>query len=1307
MIRSHGQHWVFDQELKVRVSGISQRHGTLAVYKALSNYGYIVRIEVVATGHDSTAYVIFRPPPASRAWLDRVRIEGAQVKVDVLTRFSTIPSPVNPHRSYPEVNVLTANSIDFGVRMAEFNMRKMYTSTMPKKIQLALDLRRKRIVVTFPAQIDGSLRRYQFEMPIALLQHVYRVNDSQAGQCCLFIPFDCPPRFFERVRKEQESFATFSPSIRFWNEDDAFYRRTDVTSREMEDHLKSNPVMNMKDSSIIDIGRWTTYRFSFHSSTLKSVQYKDFVDALSDHGIAVHDRSEYQVLEKETAPLWDLLEDEVSGTHPHFTPVSSQAASGGLFTDQFHLDFSVRYQLEACLSHGYLKEHTIVRPFLDRLSAMNPAEAAFVLEKIMDKKITIFNPMKVFNVRIDGHRLSKKIPSHCVLARSVNITPTMMHVVTPSVEISNRIIRQYGADGDRFIRVKFTDEKTEGRLGNQGKKSDATFEKVRRALEHGIVVAGRYYEFLATGNSQFRENGAYFYAPTNLQTADDIRRSLGMFDHIRTIAKFGARIGQCFSTTRAIQIRIQYVEIADIERNGFTFTDGVGKISRFLAQLAAQELGIQNAFEDPPSLFQFRLAGCKGVVAVDPKVQHREVHIRPSQKKFQGPKEEVLEIIRASSFATAYFNRQLIIVLSTLDVSDTVFIRKQQEMVNYLEKAMTDEVVALERLQRNVDMNQTSLTMAGMVLDGFMESREPFLMSLLQLWRAYNIKCLKEKARIFIEKGAFLLGCIDETATLRGHLDHHQSRPDATREGKLATLPEIFLQISDPDKKGAYNLIEGVCILARNPSLHPGDLRIVRAVNVPALSHLKNVVVLPQTGDRDLANMCSGGDLDGDDYLVMWDQDFLPTTINEPPMDFTPPTPVEQDRPITVADIADFFVTYMKNDSLGKIAHAHLAQADYNEDGVRNDKCLELAQLHSLAVDFPKSGIPAVMTSELKPRKWPHFMEKKHLEPSKIYHSKNVLGMLYDQVKLVDFVPQTRHHFDSRILSAFELDDRVLQAAASIKSNYDETIKRLMAKHGIQTEFEVWSIFVLTHNQESRDYKFAEEFGQTMDAIKDKFRQACREAAGVSSALNFGKLAPFVAAMYTVTAREMEAAIKECQETKTVGGKLVPKRDPGDMPLISFPWLFVGELGRIAKDRENANQDTSCQSNLNSLATFPSMDPFEGRPTSVGEDSIRKATPTNDTKTKEHARFEPDPKGGSPPGKLQMNEDYPTLAAAHPMHDIIDRLESASLSIRNGNDKKELTQDTQQKEDEEDYEIEIVERKKNQGSALDRLKKFM
>lgn len=464
------------------------------------------------------------------------------------------------------------------------------------------------------------------------------------------------------------------------------------------------------------------------------------------------------------------------------------------------------------------------------------------------------------------------------------------------------------------------------------------FTRIYRTMINGITIGDRRYEFLAFGNSQFREHGAYFIAPLPHFSAPSIRRWMGSFKEIRVVAKHAARLGQCFSTTRAISgAKVTVKEINDIERNGFCFTDGVGKISTFLAQLTASELGINQSIGGPPSVFQFRLGGCKGVLAVSPDAKGREIHIRPSQYKFPAT-HEGLEIIRWSQFAGASLNRQLISVLSALGVPDETFLQKLKRQLSNLEQAMTDEKLALNLLQRDIDANQMTLVVAGMVLDGFQKMEEPFVTSLLQLWRAWSIKYLKEKARISIADGALLLGCIDETGSLKGHFNATPSEGSTSTGNREEEIPEIFVQLTKTPDDQPF-VVKGPMLLGRNPSLHPGDLRVVRGVDVPALHHLKDVVVFPQTGDRDIPSMCSGGDLDGDDFLVMWDPDLLPRDWNDEPMDYKAPRPITLDREVTTNDITSFFVTYMKNDTLPTIAHAHLALADFSDDGVRDEKC--------------------------------------------------------------------------------------------------------------------------------------------------------------------------------------------------------------------------------------------------------------------------------------------------------------------------------------------------------------------------------
>ncbi|MCJ1384257.1 Protein rrf1 [Xylographa soralifera] len=204
---------------------------------------------------------------------------------------------------------------------------------------------------------------------------------------------------------------------------------------------------------------------------------------------------------------------------------------------------------------------------------------------------------------------------------------------------------------------------------------------------------------------------------------------------------------------------------------------------------------------------------------------------------------------------------------------------------------------------------------------------------------------------------------------------------------------------------------------------------------------------------------------------------------------------------------------------------------------------------------------------------WPHFMEKRHKPKDQIYVSKKVLGQLYDLVERVDFIPELEAPFDARILGAYNLDPQILLEAAEIKAVYDAAMHRIMAQHEIRTEHEVWSTFVLQHANQSKDFKFHEEMGAISASLKDRFRAACYEKAGGTE---FAKIGPFVAAMYRVTSDELTHALDECRQTRNIGAKdiKVRQRLAMNMPLMSFPWLFGGILGKIANRELTASQGT-------------------------------------------------------------------------------------------------------------------------------------
>lgn len=68
-------------------------------------------------------------------------------------------------------------------------------------------------------------------------------------------------------------------------------------------------------------------------------------------------------------------------------------------------------------------------------------------------------------------------------------------------------------------------------------------------LKNGIEVAGRRFELLAFSTSQLKEQSVWAIAPLPALSADDVRRWMGDFENIRCVAKYAARMGQCFSST--------------------------------------------------------------------------------------------------------------------------------------------------------------------------------------------------------------------------------------------------------------------------------------------------------------------------------------------------------------------------------------------------------------------------------------------------------------------------------------------------------------------------------------------------------------------------------------------------------------------------------------------------------------------------------------------------------------------------------------------------------------------------------------
>ena len=352
-----------------------------------------------------------------------------------------------------------------------------------------------------------------------------------------------------------------------------------------------------------------------------------------------------------------------------------------------------------------------------------------------------------------------------------------------------------------------------------------------------------------------------------------------------------------------------------------------------------------------------------------------------------------------------YLNRQIIFLLQFHEVPTCTFLSMQNEMLNELDKMMEDPIHAVNLLP-SLSGPDSSLVadMVDMMQCGFSPLYDPFLFSCLCSIRNHHLMQLRKKTRIHVKDGAVLMGGLDETGLLPEGCIFVQLRP------KRKIRSNIQNTINDDDEK--YKPLIGPVLVAKHPVMHPGDVRMLLAIDVPELRNNKNMILFSQHGNRPEADKMAGSDLDGDQFAVCWDRRlFLKPRrcaydnntsvrdlerINHSPMDFTHNKKADEVDKVNDDHLIEHFLNHAKNETLGKISMLWLDYAAI-EKNAGCDECLQLAGLHSIAVDFPKNGVPAEIPNNLKlgqtPR--PHWREIKRLSS---FECDSAVGQLYDKV---------------------------------------------------------------------------------------------------------------------------------------------------------------------------------------------------------------------------------------------------------------------------------------------------------------------
>ncbi|OHX00326.1 RNA-dependent RNA polymerase [Colletotrichum incanum] len=762
----------------------------------------------------------------------------------------------------------------------------------------------------------------------------------------------------------------------------------------------------------------------------------------------------------------------------------------------------------------------------------------------------------------NGYRnelLGPAMANHHAWAFKAMVTPTRITLHGPEPEPLNRVLRRFPSQTGYFIRVTFCDEDGSDLFFNPRVSYDQIFDRYREVLNGGIPIAGRVYQFLGFSHSSLRSHSAWFSAPFvdptgKLQLYANIIKSLGDFEHIQIPAKCAARIGQAFSETPAFinlaEHHIRYWDIPDVKsRDGGgierVFSDGVGTISQEAVELIWPRLPRGSLI---PTCLQIRWGGVKGMLSLDSRLTGRSICIRrESMEKFPSSDVENLEICDAASRPLKLvLNRQMIKIMEDLGVDKNFFLRLQKRELDRL-RAVTADAYNTGTFLHLQGVGSTFFLptfIKSLEKYGIDYRRDDFLRAVVESTVLRELRLLKHKARIPVPGGATLFGIMDESGFLK--------------EGEVYVCYDTYRR---PGKAPIEDsLRDGEVLVTRSPALHPGDIQKVNMRTPPPghpLRNLRNCVAFSQFGQRDLPSQLSGGDLDGDLYNVIWDKQAMPRWTYRT-ADYPRVTPKPLGRPVQRQDMANWFVDFMKSDVLGLVATRHLILSDQDLEGTMAQDCLKLAELHSTAVDFSKTGIAVEPKNISKaPRFRPDFLapappaqlyDRTHIDflgedeasdddedalgPNhKYYKSEKVLGELYRNVNEKQIWDEDISRVVSKIgplvwdqfvgLMQRKIEEyskgRISwktkrEEAKSLRDVYEDTVSGFMTQYSDSrmkqlTEVEVFcgSIFNKTGSQTRRQKdnskKLKQDFDRLADHVTHQMRRKVRNAEGHDTAV--------------------------------------------------------------------------------------------------------------------------------------------------------------------------------------------------------------
>ncbi|KAJ7731722.1 RNA dependent RNA polymerase-domain-containing protein [Mycena olivaceomarginata] len=481
-------------------------------------------------------------------------------------------------------------------------------------------------------------------------------------------------------------------------------------------------------------------------------------------------------------------------------------------------------------------------------------------------------------------------------------------------------------DSRRFMTVSFA-------KGSRDPQIKPWLQQITEPGE-GIVVDDNKYVFFGFTESHLKAGNLLFFREGADFTVETFIQSLGNLPAVYVQSGYGtyaARKGLSFSSTVATE-EIDpsgMIVLPDlVAEDGSITSDGCGLIR---ASDLARICGLLDVSPET-TVLQVRLGGFKGVLTRCPDglfdqipgCSNKKIAWRRSMKKYEGGP-QVLEVQDVSRLPkSGRLNKQFIVLLLTRGIPPSVFDELLQMQLDEIDKITTDREKALACVGGEIDAEGDSFfqDLKEMLLAGH-NITEPYLATLLCRFQNTTRKKLRDKLQIPVKDSSYMFGVVDHCGVLK--------------EG------EVYINIR---------------------------IRVLEAVNKPELKHFTNCIVFSASGTHSETDRMGGGDLDGDQYYVIFNPQLIPESAPPPALrpkkiarrtitiaghTHTIPSPVKRNMDKRT-DAINTFIEHRCNFVVGEMSNTWMDLVGATPELANNAECKALVPLIEDALDAVKSG---------------------------------------------------------------------------------------------------------------------------------------------------------------------------------------------------------------------------------------------------------------------------------------------------------------------------------------------------------------